>query len=323
MTRREAYVSCSRATSANGLEIIGQFIVPKEIPDNDKVKIELNRLRQIGFQFELKIVNDIKTIDDFQIIYFNIQSLNYKLELISNDFFFSNADLICLSEARLYIDSNYELNEFSIASIINNSSKNRNLGSIIYINNKHKKKVTKINTTLKFAGSHYCLIESFLIEISTPINLIVIYKSPKYSNSSLFENISQIINEISAVNSFNKLLVGDFNINVKNYEDWNLATIKLTNQFMKNNQLHFSLPMNQSSTDLETQIDLCFSTISPIQCNYYESFPVFSYHKPIWLLLNQFQVSCLKKIVEIFHLKVIYLFNTLMIKTIFYASFLF
>ena len=44
MTRREAYVSCSRATSANGLEIIGQFIVPKEIPDNDKVKIELNRL---------------------------------------------------------------------------------------------------------------------------------------------------------------------------------------------------------------------------------------------------------------------------------------
>ncbi len=54
MTRREAYVSCSRATSANGLEIIGQFIVPKEIPDNDKVKIELNRLRQIGFQFELK-----------------------------------------------------------------------------------------------------------------------------------------------------------------------------------------------------------------------------------------------------------------------------
>ncbi|XP_044742323.1 uncharacterized protein LOC123304800, partial [Chrysoperla carnea] len=46
MTRASLYVACSRATSASGLFLIGQFIPPSPLSDSDPVAKELSDLRQ-------------------------------------------------------------------------------------------------------------------------------------------------------------------------------------------------------------------------------------------------------------------------------------
>lgn len=74
------------------------------------------------------------------------------------------------------------------------------------------------------------------------------------------------------------ILIGDFNENVNTTEQ--SSTIFRT--IMKDNQLEAAIPVSKSSTDGNTQIDICFATspiLPQVQATYSESY--FSYHKPV------------------------------------------
>lgn len=63
MKRAALYVACSRATTASGLHLIGNFKKPSKIDDNQPLKLELDSLRsrkllQTTYKF-LETKNDI------------------------------------------------------------------------------------------------------------------------------------------------------------------------------------------------------------------------------------------------------------------------
>jgi hypothetical protein len=80
-----------------------------------------------------------------------------------------------------------------------------------------------------------------------------------------------------------KLVVfGDFNININNKSD---SDSLLT--FIENFGLVNSIGYDLSSTNYNTQIDICFTTknlAKQLRSGYFES--LYSYHKPIWMLYN-------------------------------------
>ena len=80
-----------------------------------------------------------------------------------------------------------------------------------------------------------------------------------------------------------KLVVfGDFNININNKSD---SDSLLT--FMENFGLINSIGYDLSSTNYNTQIDICFTSMNltkQLRSGYFES--LYSYHKPIWMLYN-------------------------------------
>jgi len=84
MSRPLLYVACSRATSLNGLYLIGIFSPPSPIPMNDFLNAEMKRWQSAKltprFQF-LRISQP-----DIQFMYHNVQSHRKHWSLVENDF---------------------------------------------------------------------------------------------------------------------------------------------------------------------------------------------------------------------------------------------
>lgn len=266
-------------------KFLGKFKNPPPIQDDNKIKVEMSRLTKKGFKMSLEFVQDIKKDDDFQIVVFNIQSLKRKLNFLKNDEFYSNAEMICLSEARIDDKTDYNLDNYEIVNKIK-SFKNQNMGSITYIKRKYSHLISHINTNIDFKEKNYFIIETFILDFSSLIVLLSVYKSPNYPNGIFLQTINSIISDLKQKNYVFFIVIGDFNINIMNTSEINQFDIKSLKEFMRKNILNFCLSEDQPSTDNNTQIDHCYSNINKLQCNYYESFPVISYHKPIWVLLN-------------------------------------
>jgi len=103
-------------------------------------------------------------------------------------------------------------------------------------------------------------------------NIIVIYKSPKYSLLKFRENLEDML-KYSTENTF---YVGDININLQ--EKKNLTIPDLFKKY----GFKSCLDLKHPSTDFGTHIDVCFTNNQQIQAWFYESY--YSYHKGICII---------------------------------------
>lgn len=93
----------------------------------------------------------------------------------------------------------------------------------------------------------------------------------------MFENLfNNLKNKLPS--SVKIVIVGDFNIDISDNKEKSFLY-----QFAENN-FNLQLPLNSSSTNYNTQIDLCFANFH-FDCKYYENY--FGYHKAITGILNK------------------------------------
>lgn len=125
-------------------------------------------------------------------------------------------------------------------------------------------------------------IEIFIVKIHN-IGVIGVYKAPG-------KNLSDVLKEFNKLN-YEKLIddydikkvfiFGDFNHNLKDIK-FKHSALEFIEKLKMKNVLNEQL----NTTDQNTHIDWCLSNADTgFQCAIYESY--FSYHKPIWVALNE------------------------------------
>jgi nucleoside-triphosphatase THEP1 len=241
ISKRMLYVAMSRAKTADGLFIVSNnFTIPKPLKDNDPVTVEMKRLRENNLLKLEKHIPDV-TKNMFSFVFHNCQSYNSHFEQIIKYTNLFKFDLIFLCET---------LHKNIIAipnfNIINHMPQSEGRGMIVAKRDTVGNKVISTEKQIiSLDKNKYCEGISFLIELNSYMNikLIMIYKSPSCHKNA----IESILNKF----------------NVKANENVNLQLIG----------------PSQSSTNLGTHIDLCFSNIKNIGVKYFES--IFSYHKPL------------------------------------------
>lgn len=112
MRRQHKYVGFSRATTINGLFLIGTFRAPKSPPKTDAVVEELNRLRTENLltpKFNLFFEVPDATI---QVVCHNVQSLHKHLKSITCDPVYINSSLLLFQETWACDNQRFDLNGF-------------------------------------------------------------------------------------------------------------------------------------------------------------------------------------------------------------------
>ena len=84
MDRQKYYVAFSRATSLNGLYIVGKFNPPTEIKQNDPVNVEMVRLRENPLIPKFQFLRSVPE-NAVQIVSHNIQSIRKHISTVVND----------------------------------------------------------------------------------------------------------------------------------------------------------------------------------------------------------------------------------------------
>lgn len=84
MTRSLLYVACSRATTTNGLFIIGQFQAPQPPNPNDPISIELIRQESVPLYPCFQLLHE-PLLMTFQLMFHNVQSIGRHLIRIVKD----------------------------------------------------------------------------------------------------------------------------------------------------------------------------------------------------------------------------------------------
>jgi hypothetical protein len=122
----QVYVALSRATSLNGLHILGT-LESKHIRANPKVQEEYERLRETS-SLHPHITTDLCNIETVSICLLNIRSLKKHSLDLCNDPILSKCDVLALTETQLLTsvpndDIDSILNDFSIHRQDHNSDK--------------------------------------------------------------------------------------------------------------------------------------------------------------------------------------------------------
>ena len=262
------YVAFSRVTSLQGLFLLnglsGQIKVDKSV-----IK-EMERLRKDScLELSFRPVSTYEC--DLVTVFQNSQSLRLHLPLIQNDFSFTDADIICIAETRLYQhdqDVNYSIKGF--LPIIRSDQEAMAIGIrpphglAMYVKNCHKIISHETLSTDKF--------ESLAVNVQNLrsnklYTIIVVYKAPTCFVGDFKAYIQSMRNFQM---SDRLIIVGDFNFDVSQNRNQN---------FLQLMQLVFPevRMMNTLSTTRErTVLDLCFTNCNLADANIITC--VWSYH---------------------------------------------
>jgi hypothetical protein len=106
--------------------------------------------------------------------------------------------------------------------------------------------------------------------------------NPSNAQDHFFLNNLLILIEQFYFDNIELVIFGDFNVNINNKLESD-SLLSLMNKYGLKNTIGYDL----SSTNYNTQIDLCFNTLNltlKLKAGYFEN--LYSYHKPIWIMLN-------------------------------------
>jgi len=269
MTRSELYVAFSRATKANGLFLIGEFVPPKPTEPNDAVATMFRTMRsERMLKFSLEFPEESRE-ETFSLMFHNVQSLNKHFQDIKFDKTFLSSSMISLVETWTKSIDSLELEGFKIIHRRDCNDVRKPFGQITYI--KDNLKYENIIDKHEYSGKNH--IEYSSIKIGE-ICIVSLYNSPNSSFDVLKQHVKEVIT-ISKTNCENIIVVGDFNINLK------LKTNFKFIEYMKSFGLSLNNTLNRDSTNAKTQIDYCFTNMKDIKSDYFESLT--SFHKPIWI----------------------------------------
>ena len=273
MNRQKYYVAFSRATTLNGLHIIGQFNPPEEIAANDPVQIEMARLRQDPlipkFQFLRYVPENV-----VQIVSHNIQSIRKHISSVVADNVYTNSDILAFQECWALHNESYNIPEFEEISRNSLSGRPRAFGTINFCKSSIECRISnRIEIALGDANNHVELTGFCLDNMLTIIN---VYNNPA-SNLDILKEAFTEIEEFIGISDV--IIMGDFN-----------HQLRIGNQFEKFMEQQYNLRLispREPTTNAGTTIDAVFGNLTNFEAaiSIYESY--FSFHKPIAIRIKE------------------------------------
>ena len=261
------YVAFSRVTSLQGLHLLnglnGQIKVDKGVVH------EMERLRKeasMKLTYKPVISYNCTLVTVFQ----NAQSLRLHLPLVKTDNTFTDADVICLAETRLYQrdqDIDYAIDGF-LPIIRNDQKKTHSIrpshGLAIYVKNCHEVISTESLSTDRIESLAVRVLNVRSHDLHT---ILVVYKAPTCS----FEDFKTHMQKLSRYHSSEKMIIlGDFNFDISRDQNKNFRCIMKS--FFPKSKLLNTKPTTQENTHL----DVCFTNCNSASADIIAC--VWSYH---------------------------------------------
>ncbi|XP_050339187.1 uncharacterized protein LOC126765663 [Bactrocera neohumeralis] len=277
MPRASIYVACSRATTAVGLFIIGNFIPPNKFSESDPVfreMMELSTSKALITSFDFMISRS----SALQILYHNAQSLHAHINDIKGDCLMLSSDILCFVETWSTPVEHFEIPGFTLINelrIDSTETSNRNKrGLIIYA--KHSVASSIEPKIMKKIYSDRKVLEAVLFKCFNN-NILVLYRNSAFPLRLFIAELQEILT--TELCNQNVLIVGDFNICLKSAG----STIK---NLLQDKNFSSLLSVEYSTTPAGRQIDWAFSNMdhSHVDAITYET--VHSYHDGICVSIS-------------------------------------
>ena len=270
MNRNMFYTALSRAKSAAGLFLIGDFYIPKKTI-NDQTEIEMERLRNKPSYSSFNSILHPKEYPPWRIVFQNVRSLTKHWRHLKADSYLMSSDILMLVETRACKTDLVELPAFQLVAEISADTRVAGQGSRVY----SKLPVEDFQIICHHEIKSSVEIIKFRLNEPTHTYCLSVYRSPQTSFQTLTKLISQVITPEVLHNDV--LVFGDFNCDILKC---NQNTITWLEE-MTNIGLHI-ISASEPSTDNRTQIDFVFSNShTKFSSSNYESY--YSDHKPISL----------------------------------------
>jgi PIF1-like helicase/Helicase len=260
VTHSSAYVALSRATSANGLFIIGQ---PRffEKP-NDVVRKELERLRERPAADEYLNLT-LRSERFAKCVVFNVQSYGANFDAVAKDPCLNNADLICLVETWTVPEDIVAPPNFHVVGRVDSGCQRRPSGVLVLGQNGTDCNLLSVNCMSDGSST----LQSCTVLFKKTTYVVVVYIPPNSTLSIVGRFLSICLKSIP--HQADIVIAGDFNCTDS------VISHLMSNLFSSRKIKHVS--SSDPSTYLKTQIDLTFSNT---RCKHYYYHSLLSYHRP-------------------------------------------
>lgn len=264
------YTALSRATSLNGLFLIGELKAtgkPAEKPTKIMAELRKYSLFIPKFSFLRCVPSNM-----LQIVSFNVQSLRKHVRTVCNDKIFTESDMLILQETWALSNEEYAIP--GMKEIIRNQLCGRPVAKGTIIFSKLQENITEQQSLQFERGNQH--IELTVCKIFD-LFVVNIYKGPASSIEFLENCLNQIRNTLQ---QDNVIIAGDYNENLLQLDS---GIVKMMEKTYGLNLLSPKTP----TTNGNTTIDGIFGTLADykIEIHVYESYC--SYHKPLVLRLQE------------------------------------
>jgi len=274
MERSLIYVALSRATSLNGLYLIGDFKPPNTPQSNHPPLVEMERMRNESLLVPKFVSLRELPVNTFQIISHNVQSLRKHLQCITNDKVYMESNLLLFQETWTTSNEHFDIPNYHeiLKNTLNGAPKA--FGTVIYAKNNKLLEVNEGSTIAVEEGKKH-------IEITTckwrNIQIINIYVNP----SSTINYLISMLNNYDDIFKFdNVLIIGDFN-------ERRLETeCKPLEDYFKNHHNMLLLSPRKATTNELTTLDAIFGKLTSYEIEVFIYESVFSFHKPLVIRLK-------------------------------------
>ncbi|KAG5666197.1 hypothetical protein PVAND_017659 [Polypedilum vanderplanki] len=270
MDRSMLYVAFSRATSLEGLFIIGQFVPPEKVENDNPVRLEYQRMERDCLLIpKFKFLQNVNN-NTIQIISQNIQSLQKHISCIKEDLTFLNSHLILLQETWAQDSKDYNIPGFTeLSRNAFNGPQSLAQGTIIFVKDLFANRIVPSRANVFERQNQHIEVTSCIVDGS--ILILNIYKNPS-AGLELCKEAVQTYQDL--IRNFNTVfLFGDLNEDLSKespLETWlNLFGLKLISE-------------RKATTNYGTTIDGIFcKSLARYSTFIYETY--YSYHKPLLL----------------------------------------
>jgi hypothetical protein len=257
------YVACSRATTLNGLYLIGTFHPPTPLNENDHLAQEIKRWESTMLLPKFRFLREQH--DGLQVMYHNIQSLQKNWDLIQADKIYQKTDILMFAETRSSLNDQLYMKKHTCIQRINTDHHSKPRGLALFIANKIQHLVN--NSGHRIVQNSNKRIEVCWIVIHDTL-FAAIYANPKSSTKEFME----LFKYLHHIPKKHTVVIGDFNRN-------NLHPEQI-HRIQKCTVTHLKLRNKSHITTVNgTSIDWILSDIK-LSCGVYTS--MLSYHEPIW-----------------------------------------
>lgn len=272
ITRALCYVAFSRATSANGLYIIGAFISPPSMEiTNPKLFQEIENLRTTKSMKPHFDFFKNKKNNEFQIFFHNVQSFRKNHHYILSDPYVQNFDLLLFVETWTLDTDSYPMEDFTEFIRIDSNQENQNnkkrkpKGIICYVKTNFFSKIKLLTYNQINNATHHLDYASFLYENK---QIILVYRSEDFPINQLVNILIQIL-----IPQYDTMIIGDFNIDLKTK-----SLHKSLKELLQQQKFKSGLKVDESTTYVNSQIDWIYSHINNegISAGTYQT--IYSYH---------------------------------------------
>ncbi|ORX66323.1 hypothetical protein DL89DRAFT_270250 [Linderina pennispora] len=273
LTRSLMYVAFSRAVSASGLYLIGDFREPSPPDRNSSLQREYARQQQCQLLPVFRFLREPRQCQ--QLLFHNVQSLRAHLQLVTSDKVYMHSDLLLFAETWLCEDQSCEIPGFTmVASASRGSHGSSAVGACCYVSERLQSLVHGVMAGIQRFGRQSVSVAAATIRGTRFISM---YASP----GTRVEQITSTIAPYFSETSMHYVLACDINIDLRKNGEQQRQIQALLNNY----NLRMTTPSDSYSTRAGTRIDYIFTTLSNTEAGAYTTVSK-SFHYPLWLRFN-------------------------------------